>query len=97
MARGKSPERIRGDILGEDCVECPCFHLVVDDHKKIFKVFLEDCEGIVVAVNFNQVRKLCGRISEVKQQKLREASLEETDYLARKYLGLEIVEKYGEE
>ncbi len=96
MSSGKRAG-FRGDLLQEKCEECPCFHLVVDDHKKIFKIFLEDCEGIVVAVGYNQVRKLCGRIGEVRQARLREASADETDYLARKYLGLEVIEKYGEE
>jgi len=90
---GRPKEQLSGDILKDSCNECPCFHLVVDGRRKIFRVFLEDCDGIFIPVSISQLNKVCGALSIISEHRLREASSEQTDDLARKYLGVEPVEE----
>jgi len=78
------------------CTNPPCIHVVVDSRRGIFKVFLEDYDGLVIPIPLQALRRACSALSEVSG--LREASGDEVDYLARRYLEAEPKEEeeYGE-
>lgn len=69
------------------CQNPPCIHVVRDERRKIFAVFIElDPENIYV-VGAGELEKACRIMEDVKRDHLREARLEEIDYLATRYLG----------
>ena len=71
------------------CEEPPCIHIVIDERRKIFKIFIEDYEYII-PIEFSKLLKTCKVIEENSRlKKYREASEADEDYLARKYLGAE--------
>ena len=71
------------------CRDMPCMHFVVDEERGIFKVFLED-RDIIIPVSLEKMREVCYKLQEsVSSGRLKEADEEETDYLAKKYLGAE--------
>jgi len=75
---------------GYPCVDPPCIHVVYDDRRKIFKVFIEDQyeggETIVTSIPAEKLRKACADLRTVTEKNYREADEAETDFLARRYL-----------
>jgi hypothetical protein len=69
------------------CPEPPCIHVVLDKRRGIYKVFLEDYDGLIIPIPLKVLKKACEDIKAVEN--LREASGEEIDYLARRYLEAE--------
>ncbi|MEB3817037.1 MAG: hypothetical protein LRS46_03750 [Desulfurococcales archaeon] len=69
------------------CGNPPCLHVVLDRRRRIFKIFLEDYDGLVIPVPLQEIKRVCSRLRELSG--FREASGEEIDYLARKYLEAE--------
>ena len=72
---------------GYRCPEPPCIHVVYDRRRGIFKVFLEDYDGLIIPIPLNTLKKACDSVRAMKG--LREASGDEVDYLARRYLEAE--------
>jgi hypothetical protein len=73
------------------CEYPPCIHVVVDERKRIFKVFVEHEYGddtMVVSIPTEKLEKACRILSKVTREGLREASDLEIDDLARKYLNV---------
>lgn len=78
MARKKSKEVYT-------CPEPPCIHVIVDERKGIFKVFVEDYDTII-PIPVEELSKACRSLDEGLHRVNREAYGSEVDYLARKYL-----------
>jgi len=83
----------KGSPLPKDyeCSEPPCVHVVVDERRKIFKIFIEDYD-IIIPLPFEKAVEACRKISVVEElasQGYREAHGDDTDYLARRYLKAE--------
>jgi len=89
--KGESHAVNRGEHY--KCPEPPCIHLVFDRRRGIYKVFLEDYDGLIIPIPLKVLMKACKAIKTVEN--MREASGEEVDYLARRYLEAE--PKEGEE
>ncbi len=80
-SRSKSPKY--------KCEKPPCVHIVVDDRRKIFKVFIEDYDYIM-PIEISKIIKACKLIeSDPRLKRYREALDDEIDYLARRYLEAE--------
>jgi hypothetical protein len=71
------------------CRNPPCIHIVRDERKGFYKVFLEDYDGLIIPIPYEELKRVCRRLEEVEVAGLREASGDEVDYLARKYLDAE--------
>ncbi len=69
------------------CTDPPCLHIVIDERRGIFKIFLEDYDGLIIPIPVNTLKRACSSLSETEG--LREALDDEVDYLARKYLEAE--------
>jgi len=71
------------------CEKPPCIHIVIDNRRKIFKVFVEDYDYIM-PVEISKIIKVCKLIgTDPRLKRYREALDDEIDYLARKYLEAE--------
>lgn len=72
------------------CPEPPCIHVVFDERRKIFRVFIEDQyeggETIVTTIPADRLRRACAELRGVEEMGYREADDNETDFLARRYL-----------
>ena len=68
------------------CPEPPCIHIVVDERRRVFKVFIEDYD-MIIPIPVEELSKACNRLRGI--EKLREAYGDEVDYLARRYLEAE--------
>lgn len=77
------------------CGEPPCIHIVVDERKNLFKIFLEDYDGLIIPIPLEAMQRACSSLKEAEG--LREAWGDEIDYLARKYLEAEPKEEIEEE
>ncbi|MCE4624838.1 MAG: hypothetical protein F7C35_03120 [Desulfurococcales archaeon] len=79
------------------CEEPPCIHVVIDTHKKRFKVFIEDLYDdsiIVTPISAETLMKACEKLREALEGGFREASTtDEVDDLARKYLNVSPIEE----
>ncbi len=101
MAKAKKNRRSKEAPLPKDyeCREPPCIHVVVDERRKIFKIFVEDYD-IIIPVPFEKAVEACRKIrivEELASQGYKEAYGDETDYLARRYLKAEpSEEEYSE-
>jgi len=79
---------------GEDytCSDPPCIHVVYDEKKRIFKVFVEDY-NVIIPIPLERFLQACGKLRDLRNRGggrgYREAVHEEVDYLARKYLEAE--------
>lgn len=75
------------------CREAPCIHVVIDDNRGVFKVFVED-RDVIIPVPLERVRELCERLVALRsKQGLREANERECDFLAKRYLDAEPLEE----
>ena len=74
------------------CQYPPCIHVVYDDRRKLFKVFIEyDYDGgqtIVVSIDSGMLANACSVLRFVRENGFREAEDTDIDYLARKYLNI---------
>ncbi len=78
--------RDRGKPESYKCRDPPCIHIVFDDRRKLFRVFIEDYDYII-PIDLSKLKKICEMLAEDHRLKrYREASYEEEEYLARKYL-----------
>ncbi len=68
------------------CIEPPCIYVVVDERRKIYKVFVEESDGSIVSIPVEKLRGACRDLAWVLEEGFREADPNETDFLARKYL-----------
>ncbi len=91
---GHSMERKKGRKTRREKFVCdnpPCIHVVIDERRRIFKAFIEDLtdEGpIFIPLALPELKKACERLNLALEAGMREATVDETDYLARKYLGI---------
>lgn len=69
------------------CEDPPCIHVVYDERRKIFAVFIEFDSENIYQLRAEELEKACQYMSEVRQARYREARFDETDYLATRYLG----------
>ncbi len=79
------------------CIEPPCIHVVVDDRSKRIAAFVEDSEGEIIWIRLDELLSACNRATSFKSRGYSEASGDEVDAMARKYLGAEPLEPYEEE
>jgi len=81
------------------CDAPPCIHVVYDERRKIYRVFIEESDGGLVSIPVSKLEKACNELSWLKSRGYREADMAETDFLARRYLGArpEEEEEWGEE
>jgi hypothetical protein len=81
-----------------ECENPPCIHVVIDDHRKMFKVFVEheygDDEIMAISIPVGKLENACRLLEEAKSLGYREANNDyEIDYLARKYLNVRPVDE----
>jgi len=76
-----------------ECETPPCIHVVVDDAQRIFAVFVEDWEGNILLIKAEEIVKAAERIKQLIDDEYREASPNQADYLARRYLNAEPIEE----
>lgn len=81
----------------KECREPPCIHVVKDERKKIYAVFFEDSLGNVIWVESDKIRKSAEALEKVIMEGFREASGNEIDRLASRYLGASPAEEEWEE
>ena len=79
------------------CREPPCIHVVVDDRSKRIAVFVEDSEGEIIWIRLDELLSACSRATSFTSKGYSEASEDEVDDVARKYLGAEPIESYEDE
>ncbi len=84
MPRKKKRERYT-------CPDPPCIHVILDEKKRLLKVFVEDYDRII-PIPVEELSKACNKLGEALYVEPREAYGEEVDYLARKYLEAEPIE-----
>ncbi len=79
-----------------ECDSPPCIHVVVDERKKVFKVFLEDYE-VIAPIPLEKVVAACESVRRLREmvsrEGFREAEGDEVDRLARRYLRAEPYEE----
>jgi len=78
---------------GYSCVKPPCIHVVADDRRKIYAVFIEIDDKNIFELDPRILENACIRLREVKDRKYRRANLQETDFLAIRYLDAKPVEE----
>jgi hypothetical protein len=93
----RSKGRRDGELVEEkhECRRPPCIHIVVDERRRIFKIFVEDY-NVIAPVPIEAAREACRKLRELESlisRGYREAEGDEIDFLARKYLGAEPVEE----
>lgn len=74
------------------CVNPPCIHVVYDERRRIYAIFVEVDEENIFRVEAGMLESACRELARAKDMGLREASLQETDFLAIKYLNARPVE-----
>jgi len=80
------------------CDDPPCIYVVFDDRRKLYKVFIEESDGVVVAIPTRKMSGACALLEELTREGYREAVLDnDIDFLARRYLKVEPVEEENEE
>ncbi len=72
-----------------ECEEIPCIHVVLDPPSKRFAVFIEYEDGDYIRVPAEKVLEAAKRIEELVRRRWREASDDEVDEIAERYLGAE--------
>ncbi len=72
-----------------ECEEIPCIHVVLDPPLKRFAVFIEYEDGDYIRVPAGKVLEAARRIEELMRRRWREASEDEVDEIAERYLGAE--------
>jgi hypothetical protein len=75
------------------CSSPPCIHVVWDERRKIYAVFVEIDDENIFELDPDKLEIACRSLSEVKEKKYRRANLQETDFLATRYLGAKPVEE----
>ncbi|AEM37948.1 hypothetical protein Pyrfu_0076 [Pyrolobus fumarii 1A] len=75
-----------------ECEEIPCIHIVIDPPRKRFAVFIEYEDGDYIHVSAEKVLEAARRIEELLRKRWREASSEEVDEIAERYLEASRVE-----
>jgi len=78
------------------CEEPPCIHVVVDWRRKVFTVLFEDSLGNVIQVPSSKLTEACRKVEELLKKRIREATGDLIDELAKEFLGAELIEE-GEE
>ena len=95
------PRKRRERRPSYECDEPPCIHVVFDERRKIYKIFVEESDGTIVAIPLNKMSGACSLLEELVKEGFREAIDDyEVDFLARRYLKVVPVdqeEEYGEE
>lgn len=76
-----------GEQRRYECRDPPCLHVVIDERRKIYAVFVELDEENIYQVGARELEKACRLLEEIRGRRFREAGLDETDYLATRYLG----------
>ncbi len=69
-----------------ECNNPPCIHVVFDPRKKIYAIFFEDSEGTIIWVEKEKIEKAYEELAELQKKHFKEASAQEIDGLAAKYL-----------
>lgn len=86
----------RKSKLDYKCEQPPCIHVVFDNKKKLFKIFVEDY-NIIIPVPLEKALEACQLIARAGEladnEGYREAWGDDIDYLARKYLNAEPTEE----
>ncbi|RLG77784.1 MAG: hypothetical protein DRO12_01175 [Thermoprotei archaeon] len=75
------------------CDEPPCIHVVSDEERRIYAVFVEDWDGNILPVPSRELEKAIKKLSELIKRGFREASANDLSYLAKRYLEAEPVEE----
>ncbi len=80
-------------VRGYFCAKPPCIHIVWDDRRKIYAVFVEIDDRNIFELDPDTLEKACRELQEVRGRKYRRANLQETDFLAIRYLRAKPVEE----
>jgi hypothetical protein len=79
----------KGGLPRYECEELPCIHVVIDPPRKRYAVFIEYEDGDYIRIPAERVLEAAKRIEELRRRRWREASDEEIDEIAEKYLEAE--------
>jgi hypothetical protein len=84
----------KGSEGSYSCEKPPCIHVVVDWPTKKYAVFVEDAEGTLLYIPSSKIVEACSKIQELTRKRVKEASGDEIDSIAEKYLeAVELVEE----
>ncbi len=89
----------RGRKRSYYCSDPPCIYVVYDERRKIYRVFIEESDGGIISIPESKLAQACSELAWLRDQGFREADMQETDFLARRYLGARPEEEveWGEE
>ncbi len=76
------------------CEYPPCIHVVYDERRKIYRVFIEFDDENIYTFDEEQVLGACSLIEWLKNEGYRLADEAESDFLARRYLGANPAEEW---
>jgi len=76
-----------------ECEEIPCIHVVLDPPRKRYAVFIEYEDGDYIHIDASKVLAAAKRIEELEKRRWREATRDEVDEIAERYLGAERLEE----
>ena len=71
----------------DECLTPPCIHVVADNARKLYAVFIEDSEGELTWIRADEVVKAFRIIEKLSSKGFREAVDEEVDDLAYQEFG----------
>jgi len=72
---------------GYHCPAPPCIHVVYDERRRIYRVFIEESDGGLISIPVSKLESACSDLQWLRSRGFREADMAETDFLARRYLG----------
>lgn len=78
----------------ETCDNPPCLHVVSDEKKKNYAIFIEDSNGIILWIERDKLLEAYKKLMDLEKRGFKEATLEEVDELARIKLGAEREEEW---
>ncbi|RLG86294.1 MAG: hypothetical protein DRO39_03535, partial [Thermoprotei archaeon] len=64
-----------------ECNDPPCIHVVSDERRRVFAVFVEDWDGNILPVPSNELEKAARRLRELARRGFREAGPNDLSYL----------------
>lgn len=96
MARRRRARGLPRRPRVRECENPPCLHVIYDYRRRIYKVFveyLEDDEPIYMPLRSEELREAYKDVYLLLGEGFREADSDETDFLARRYLGASLIDE----
>lgn len=94
MARRRRTRGLPRRPQVKECEEPPCIHVIYDWKRRIYRVFIEYLEDegpVYMPLRSEELREAYKDVYLLLGEGFREAGPEETDFLARRYLGASLI------